>query len=288
MLHKKDRGKPGEDGGLDESGALDYGAHEAATFVPGVELLSMYHEMNANAQGGGGGGAAAPYESDGDDDGDGDGDGRADFSLGPTKHKATKEAVVDWDSEDEAELGNDADSDGDAGWTDVKDTPGELHDFNAGSDNEDEKVVDELTKEERVKRAQLISQTRILTQADFERIKMLQMEQRLMPAGGQKRVRLQEQMRESKLDVDDILPVMKKARQNKEERVASIMEGREDRGKFNIRKGHDGGTTNTQKAKRKNPNMIKQKKGFSTSAKYNKKRTEAKAMKKRFRGKKKK
>jgi len=280
MLHKKDRGKPGEDEGLEDGGALQYGAQEAATFVPGVELLSMYHEMQQQQQGGGGGnegGAAAPYESDGEEE----------FSLGPTKHKATKEVVVDWDSDDAK--GDDSD-DEDGGWIDVKDTPGLLEGFDAGSDgdNDDEKVVDELTKEERVKRAQVITQTKLLTQADFERIKMLQMERKLMPAGGQKRQRLQEQMRDERLDHDDILPIVKKARQNKEERVASIHAGREDRGKFNIRKGHEGGTTNTQKSKKKNPFMIKQKKGYSASAKYNKKRTEAKAMKKRFRGKKKK
>ena len=82
-------------------------------------------------------------------------------------------------------------------------------DFNAGSDEEDEKVVDELTKEERIKRAQTISQTRILTQADFERIKVLQMERKLMPAAGIKRQRLQEQMREERLEVASLSAVSK-------------------------------------------------------------------------------
>ena len=55
----------------------------------------------------------------------------------------------------------------------------------------------------------------------------------------------------------DVTPDLRlQAHSTKEERVASIMEGREGRGKFGIKKGHEGGTTNKMKDKRKNPKMI--------------------------------
>ena len=79
------------------------------------------------------------------------------------------------------------------------------------------------------------------------------------------------------------------AHATKEERLASIIEGREGREKFNAKKGHEGGSTNRDKAKRKNPMMIKHK--FENRSKMKKtvlERNQAKSIKKRFRGKKKK
>ena len=79
------------------------------------------------------------------------------------------------------------------------------------------------------------------------------MERKLLPSASNKRSRVD---RDEVLEENALLPNAKKAHSTKEERVASIMEGREGRGKFGIKKGHEGGTTNKMKDKRKNPKMI--------------------------------
>jgi protein SDA1 len=324
MLHKRDRGRPDDNEEIEEK-ALEYGQQVAAGFVPGVELLSMYHERKAAAAARAAAGEAdeedvagnAEWESDdgeegaaGEDDDEEDGeeedgveggdgeeeeDGWADVvKAAPTaggaaakKAKTPAPAVLDWEEDGEGMDGKDSDDD-EGGWVDVKHNDDDTdRTFNAGSDDEaDEKVEDEVSKEERVRRATNISQQRLLTQDDFERIKTLRMEAKLMPAGGLKRQRMQEKMREEAVDVNDILPDSKKARQNKEERLADVMAGRDERGKFNVRKGHDGGLTNRQKASKKNPMMIKERKAKQARTTNNfKAKCEAKSQKKRFRGK---
>ena len=79
------------------------------------------------------------------------------------------------------------------------------------------------------------------------------MERKLLPSASNKRSRVD---RDEVLEENALLPNAKKAHSTKEERVASIMEGRDGRGKFGIKKGHEGGTTNKMKDKRKNPKMI--------------------------------
>jgi protein SDA1 len=65
---------------------------------------------------------------------------------------------------------------------------------------------------------------------------------------------------EAPVRADDI-EVHKRMRASKEERLASVMEGREGRGKFGSTRGSDkgGGSTNLAKLKSKPFNMVKSK-----------------------------
>lgn len=140
--------------------------------------------------------------------------------------------------------------------------------FDAGEDDEhghedDEPTVDTATKEERQTRAVQMTRTEPLTQDDFDTIRQLQLEAKLLPAGGQKRRRLNEELREAKLETYELMPEFQKGRSSKEERLASVMEGRSEE-KYGRRKGHSGGTTNRTKDRRKNPQMIKHKSSART------------------------
>lgn len=96
--------------------------------------------------------------------------------------------------------------------------------------------------------------TKIFTPLDFERIKALQ--QREAQAGrGQKRHREDGSTLQSKMsdivDAEDIVGYVKKKKADREERLASILKGREGRDSFNKPKEKGGGTTNKQKLKTK-------------------------------------
>lgn len=132
-----------------------------------------------------------------------------------------------------------------------------------GSEAEEDTIVDSVSKEERRARAIIRSQ-QPLSEVDFETIRQLRLEAKLLPAVGRKRKREDPVADESTgpahiLEPDVVMPEMKRGHQTKEERLESVMMGREDRGKFNVRKGHEGGSTNRQKEHKKNPMMIKQK-----------------------------
>ncbi len=125
-----------------------------------------------------------------------------------------------------------------------------------------------MSAEERLKRAQELSRTRILTPADFERIKQLRLERKLVPAvrARKRGVADGDADGESKpadhgiVEADDLLPDRKKRRQTKEERLADVMKGREGRGEFNKPKGRMNefaSTSNREKARLKNPMMLR-------------------------------
>jgi protein SDA1 len=99
-----------------------------------------------------------------------------------------------------------------------------------------------------------------LTPADFERIKQLQLARKLQPALGNRKRPAPTEDEHGVLAPDALLPDRKKARQSKEERLADVMKGREDRGKFGMPKGRmseHASTTNKEKARLKNPMMLR-------------------------------
>jgi protein SDA1 len=82
---------------------------------------------------------------------------------------------------------------------------------------------------------------------------------------------------------------IKRAKQTKEERIASVMEGRKDRPKFGSKKGGErGSTTNKEKAKNKNFLMmihkrsVKAKKKMSLRSKQRKLREHIDRQKKQY------
>merc|ERR1712002_89369 len=139
-----------------------------------------------------------------------------------------------------------------------------------------------MTSEEKVKKASEITQTRILTQEDFKKIKLRQISKDLQmdpknksnanksntKAGSKRKfgdstVNLSDNEEEGELvSLSRIEKMYKKAHSSKEERVASIMDGREGRGKFGAkekRSNPHASTTNKEKRKNKTFAMVKHK-----------------------------
>lgn len=100
-----------------------------------------------------------------------------------------------------------------------------------------------------------LATTRILTPADFARLSELRESKEIEQAQGKKRGA---DDIEGEIDEMTILGPRKKAKQDYEQRMASIQEGREGREKFGSNKGKKerGSTTNREKARNKNFMMV--------------------------------
>ena len=128
-----------------------------------------------------------------------------------------------------------------------------------------------MTLEDRVKKAQEIMTTRLLTDEDFHRINTLQatkqVEKYSKAVKKRKLKEMQEQQEEAErrgeiVSLRSIEMVHKKRRHDKEARLQSILEGREGREKFGSRKGRMNpmaSTSNKDKGKKKSFQMMKHK-----------------------------
>uniref|UniRef100_A0A0M3IKB9 Protein SDA1 n=1 Tax=Ascaris lumbricoides TaxID=6252 RepID=A0A0M3IKB9_ASCLU len=140
----------------------------------------------------------------------------------------------------------------------------------------DARKEEEPSAEEKAKK---ISETRILTQEEFRKIRVYQMKKQIATKrqieGTKKRrnddIKLDEELEEkfARREEGDGLPRLKDIeqfhkkiyRQSKEERIASVEAGRESREQFGRpkKKGAHVGRTNRELAKRKNYQMVRQK-----------------------------
>ncbi|KAI8978373.1 SDA1-domain-containing protein [Pilobolus umbonatus] len=113
-----------------------------------------------------------------------------------------------------------------------------------------------------------LASSRILTPADFARLNELKMNKEVETIQGKKRP---VDSMEGEIDEMTILGPRKKAKQDYEQRMASIQEGREGREKFGSNKGKKtkGSTTNREKSRNKNYLMIAHK----TSVQWKSKRS---------------
>lgn len=113
--------------------------------------------------------------------------------------------------------------------------------------------------EEEAKREAAIklATTRILTPADFARLEELKTNKEIEQIQGKKRG-ADDIQHDGEIDEMTILGPRKKAKQDYEQRMASIQEGREGREKFGSNKGKKerGSTTNREKARNKNFMMV--------------------------------
>jgi len=171
------------------------------------------------------------------------------------------------------------------------------------SDNEEEEAGDKfLTVEEKVAKASEVTLGRILTDEDFKRIDAAQLKKQVQgvrkgpkvtPQKGTKRSAADADLdttaeegtsgfggRNELVNLDDIELIHKKRKHDKEARLASVMEGREDRGKFGGRKSkmdENASMTNKQKNKKKNFSMLKHKiKAKQTKKSFREKQQELK------------
>lgn len=127
----------------------------------------------------------------------------------------------------------------------------EMSDDESGKNNNKKKTKKQIEEEERkLKEQEAIQQTlnSVLTPADFAKLKELNEE------AGVEKITGHKLRNEDEVDSTDLVNVDRR-KMNKEERMAGIKEGREDREKFGSRKGRreaPHSTTNREKARKKN------------------------------------
>ncbi|ELT88157.1 hypothetical protein CAPTEDRAFT_6413 [Capitella teleta] len=162
-----------------------------------------------------------------------------------------------WESASEEE-----DNDSDGSWVDVHHSSDE----GEGQKLEAEAGITAMDEEDKVKRAEEITQSRILSQDDFQKIRIRQIS-KTMGADHRKekrRAKVEEAPHESGeiIPLDDIEKIHKKRRHDYDSRLETVLEGRKDRPKYGVRdKRMDphASTTNKEKSKKKNFTMLKHK-----------------------------
>ncbi|CAF4947116.1 unnamed protein product [Rotaria sp. Silwood1] len=244
LLERKDRGKPTEF--QRELVPLGYGQLNPKSYLDGAEILEQHID---------------------------DQDKQSNDEI-DEEEQSSEEDWID------VSHSNDDDDD-----DDDDDKEDDNHDQNDDQQNTD-KVEKEMTEEERRERAISISTQRILTQRDFEQLKILEMKKRIQD---RRKNRLEQSIENSRkrktisIDTDsdsddenkkknseqnlglislkDIERVHKKRAHDKESRLETVLAGREGRQKFGKWKKEKGraGTTNKEKLKTKNFQMLKPK-----------------------------
>lgn len=238
MLARKFRGKPTEE--TQELKVLQYGELKAPSFVPGAEVLDVDGEENNDDE-----------ESDGDEDDD-DSDG-----------------WVDVQHSDDELPGDVADSEGKVGEEE------EAEGATKQGKNAPKGGKPVLSLAERAHKAALVSETRILSQQEFAKVRAAQLSKKIKAALPQRFTKkaapatpaateLDSSIGERKelVSLRDIEKLTKNPRSTKESRLASIREGREGREKFGGRKkkkAEFASQSNKEKRKTKAFSMIKHK-----------------------------
>lgn len=237
MLARKFRGKPTEE--TQELKVLQYGELKAASFVPGAEVLDVDAEENIDEE----------DESSNEDDDDSDG-------WVDVQHS------YDDDSVSETKDGNEGKAGG------VKEE--------SEKSTSTEKGKPLLSLEERVQKAAQVSETRILSQQEFAKVRAAQLAKKMKAALPQRFTKKADAKaataaaeadaaigeRKELVSLRDIEKLVKNPRSTKESRLASIKEGREGREKFGGRKkkkGEFASQSNKEKRKNKVFNMVKHK-----------------------------
>nr|CAB3265908.1 protein SDA1 homolog [Phallusia mammillata] len=161
------------------------------------------------------------------------------------------------------------------GWescSDDDDSDGSWHDVS--SDEETRQVDAEIdpevlamNSEEKISKAQTVSQSRLLTQEEFQKIKAQQVAKELLPAARKTSKRKVDQVEEYNeggelVALNDIELVYKRRAHDRESRLATVLAGREDRPKYGSRRTKldpNASTTNKQKRKNKPFMMVRHK-----------------------------
>jgi len=248
LLHKKDRGRPTE--ATLEIVARKYGEVDAKEFVPGAEVLLETENVES-----------------GDNSEDSDDEwvnvSHSEDEIGDDDEIDDEEGKQDDDDSIEDEEDNDDDDDA----QDVNET--DQSTCTQGSLTTDQitpkkKVV---TKKEQLvekkEKAAQVSSMRILTDEDFKRIEIAQLNKQMTSAKNRKRpAEADETSRGELVRLKDIENIYKKRKHDKQTRIDSIKKGQEGREKFGYKDGRlnpFSSKTNREKKKTKNFMMIKHK-----------------------------
>ncbi len=279
LLQGRDRGATGS--ALHKAGEkpLRYGEQRAAAGVAGADLLVEYEKkkeayLKQKAE------KRARGEDSDDDSGDEEGIGYEPMNDGDDGDDGDWEEVDDDGVDNDVDEGDDSDEDSSApNLVKVKEVDGKmvLEDTNDAAD--DAIDLSKMTAEERNKVAMEVSSTRVFTSADFAKMrKLVEREERLKrdPRAAARMKRLRAQGKEFEelsddsgddddlneeggvrikgaVDMMDIAAESKRKRASKIERLEKILQGRES---FE-HKQRDGGSTNTEKKRKKNFLMTK-------------------------------
>ncbi|CAN8006254.1 unnamed protein product, partial [Ixodes hexagonus] len=234
LLARKFRGKPTEE--TQELQVRQYGELKAPGFVPGAEILDVDKED------------AGEEEKENEDDSDSE--GWVDVHHSDDEVLAAGEQGNSDDEDDEKEGGSSEKSGGTSGKAD--------------------KV---LSLEERVQKAALVSETRILSQQEFAKVRAAQLSKKVKAALPRRFAKKGSTAAAAEVDaaaigekkelvsLKDIEKLSKNPRSTKESRLATVLEGREGREKYGYRqkKGEFASRTNKEKRKTKAFAMIKHK-----------------------------
>ncbi|KAK3099295.1 hypothetical protein FSP39_002193 [Pinctada imbricata] len=238
LLSRKEKGKPTE--ASQEIEPLSYGGSTAKNFIPGAEVLPEERDESQQDDW-----ESCSEESDNDSDGE----------WIDVHHSSDEGEQVGQGHINNTRYSEESDNDSDGEWIDV----------HHSSDEEEQTPGEELPPEERRKKAEDISSSRILTQQEFELIQKQQARKEVEGAKtGKKRKRtvIEEEERGEILNLSSIENVIKKKAHDRESRLATVMAGREGRGKFAHgyeKMNPNASTTNKDKLKTKNFMMVKHK-----------------------------
>ncbi|XP_062410711.1 protein SDA1 homolog [Sardina pilchardus] len=181
--------------------------------------------------------------------------------------------ILDVDKEE-----GDEDEDGWESASDEEDDDGEWVDVHHSSDEEQAGIAEKLQNiplEERKAKAAAVSTSRLLTQDDFQKIRLAQMAKELnaAPGKGQKRKNVEideEEEGGELLSLRAIERLHKKPKSDKEARVATAMAGRTDKKEF-IKKRNKlnphASTSNKEKKRHKNFMMMRHSQNVRTKGK---------------------
>lgn len=237
LLHKKDRGRPTE--ASDEIEKLDYGKVQAKDYVTGAEVLLDEDQPED--------GLEINSESESDDE------QWIDIQHSDDDNIADEEEISeDEDSgeEEEAEVDTSMDTDKESGARKILKAKRSKKDI-----IEDKKSL-----------AKKVTIERLLTDEDFKRIDMANIQKQLHSTNkGQKRKIDESNPLKNKDDLvklSDIENIYKKRKHDKQTRIEAVKKGQEGREKFGYKDGRVNihcSKTNREKRKKKNFQMIKHK-----------------------------
>lgn len=240
LLARKFRGKPTEE--TQELQVRQYGELRAPSFVPGAEVLDIDKRDE---------------DEDEADDDDSDSEGWVDVP------QSGDEIEVSGDDKSQDDDDDDGNNDNDRPEGDNSNKQGE-------NGNKSDKV---LSLSERTQKAALVSETRILTQQEFAKVRAAQLSKKVKAALPRKFAKKGASTAPADIDstvigerkelvsLKDIEKLSKNPRSTKESRLATVMEGREGREKYGYRqkKTEFASRTNKEKRKTKAFSMIKHK-----------------------------
>uniref|UniRef100_A0AC34R976 Protein SDA1 n=1 Tax=Panagrolaimus sp. JU765 TaxID=591449 RepID=A0AC34R976_9BILA len=289
LLAKKDRGRPTVD--VEENligGPLEFGKGKTVDYVPGAEVLPDETDEEA-ADDGTDEDSDSEWETVAHDDDEVDVDEEIDEN--DDEFEDVDESDEEMDDEDEegwvtaSDEEEESDEDADEEEEGEEDADGEEDSVEPVEKEKPKKLTRAQYKVQRralrsknnevnVEKAKMISETRILTDADFKKIRVHQLKKRLGAIDSRKRTnadfKLEEELESKKARKDggdgltklnDIVHFYKKLKTSKEEKIRQAQEGKESRDTFTKPKknGPHVGRNNKELAKHKPHSMVRQK-----------------------------